>query len=70
MPQKEVPEWYGGHDNPHHAGMRSHQRRIAAAEAELEEWTGVKGNKVRLPKTGVIFDQKEHGADRENRTPV
>jgi len=62
MANKEVPDWYGGHDNPHHAGQHSHKLRIAAAEADLEEWTGIKGKQVKLPKIKpkevIIFERK------------
>lgn len=46
----ELPEWYGKHDNPHHAGLRSHQRRIAQMENELFEYTGVKGKHFSLQR--------------------
>lgn len=50
MTEKERPEWYGGHDNPHHAGQHSHQRRILAAEDDLELATGKRGKQVKFPK--------------------
>ena len=49
-PEQEQPEWYGKHDNPHHDGLRAHQRKIASMEEELFEYTGVKGKHISLPK--------------------
>jgi hypothetical protein len=46
MANTEVPLWYGKHDNPHHSGMRSHLKRIASCEEELEEYTGLKGKHI------------------------
>lgn len=46
MTNSETPLWYGKHDNPHHSGMRSHLRKIATCDEELEEYTGLKGKHI------------------------
>ena len=48
--RQDTPSWYGKHDNPHHDGLRAHQRKIASMEEELFEYTGVKGKHISLPK--------------------
>jgi len=57
-PELEQPFWYGKHDNLHHDGMRAHLRKIASAEEDLFETTGIKGKKRITLRQGKLSTQE------------